>query len=32
MKLEFSQQDFEKYINIKVHENPSNEIQVVPYG
>jgi hypothetical protein len=32
MKLEFSQQAFKKYRNIKVHENPSHESQAVPYG
>ena len=32
MKLEFSRQLFEKYINIKFHENPSNESRVVPCG
>jgi len=30
MKLEFSQQIFEKYINIKFHINPFSESQVVP--
>jgi hypothetical protein len=32
MKVEFSQQVFDKYQNIKVHENPSNKRRVVPYG
>jgi hypothetical protein len=32
MKLEFSQQIFEKISNIKVHENPSSGSRVVPYG
>jgi hypothetical protein len=32
MELEFSQQAFEKYRNIKVNENPFNKSQVVPYG
>ena len=32
MKLEFSQQIFEKYTNIKFHENPSSESRVVPCG
>jgi len=30
MKLEFSHQIFEKYSNIKFHENPSGGSQVVP--
>jgi hypothetical protein len=30
MKLEFSPQIFEKYSNIKFHENPSSGSQVVP--
>ena len=30
MKLEFSRQIFEKFSNIKFHENPSNGIRVVP--
>jgi len=30
MKLEFSQQMFEKASNIKFHENPSSESRVVP--
>jgi len=29
MKLEFSRQSFEKYTNIKFHENPSSESRVV---
>ena len=32
MKLEFSQQIFDKSTNTKFHENPSCESQVVPYG
>jgi hypothetical protein len=32
MKLEFSGQIFEKYLNIKFHENPSIGSQVVPCG
>jgi hypothetical protein len=32
MKVEFSQQIFEKYSNIKFHENPSSENRVVPCG
>jgi hypothetical protein len=32
MKLEFSRQIFEKYSNIKFHENPSNRGRVVPFG
>jgi len=31
MKLEFSRQIFEKYSNIKFHENPSSVSRVVPY-
>jgi hypothetical protein len=31
MKLEFSRQSFEKYSNIKFHENLSSGCQVVPY-
>jgi hypothetical protein len=30
MKLEFSKQNFEKYSNIKVHENLSGGSRVVP--
>ena len=30
MKLEFSRQAFEKYSNIKFHENPSSWNRVVP--
>jgi len=30
MKLEFSRQIFEKFSNIKFHENPSSGSQVVP--
>jgi hypothetical protein len=30
MKLEFSRQLFEKYLNIKVHENPCSVSPVVP--
>jgi hypothetical protein len=32
MKHEFSGQIFEKYTNIKFHENPSGGCQVVPRG
>jgi len=32
MKLEFSQQIFEKYINIKFHENPPSGSRAVPCG
>jgi len=32
MKLEFSQQIFEKYSNINFHGNPSSGSQVVPCG
>jgi hypothetical protein len=32
MKLEFSRQIFEKYVNIKFHENPSSGNQVVTCG
>jgi len=32
MKLEFFRQIFEKYSNIKFHENPSSESRVVPCG
>ena len=32
MKLEFSRQVFEKYADIKCHENPSNGSGVVPCG
>jgi hypothetical protein len=32
MKLEFSLQFFEKYANIKFHENPSHWSRVVPFG
>ena len=32
MKLEFSQQIFEKSSNIKFHENPSSGSRVVPCG
>ena len=32
MKLEFSGQLFEKYSNIKFHENPSSGAQVSPCG
>jgi hypothetical protein len=32
MKLEFSPQIFEKYSNIKFHENPSSGIKGVPCG
>jgi len=30
MKLEFSRQIFEKYSNIKFHDNPSSGSRVVP--
>jgi len=32
MKLEFSQQIFEKHSNIIFHENPSGRSRVVPRG
>ena len=32
MKLEFSRRIFEKYCNIKFHENPSSGSRVVPHG
>ena len=32
MKFEFSRQIFEKYSNIKFHENPSSGSRVVPCG
>jgi hypothetical protein len=32
MKLEYSRQIFEKYANIKFHENPSSWSRVVPCG
>ena len=32
MQLEFSRQFFEKYSNIKFHENPSSGSRVVPCG
>jgi hypothetical protein len=32
MKLEFSRQIFEKYLNVKFHENTSGESRVVPCG
>jgi hypothetical protein len=32
MKLEDYRQIFEKYSNIKFHENPSSESGVAPYG
>jgi len=32
MKLEFSGQIFEKYLNIRFNENPSSGIQLVPCG
>jgi hypothetical protein len=32
MKIEFSRNIFEKYINIKFHENPSSWSRVVPCG
>jgi len=32
MKLEFSPQIFEKYLNTKFHENPFNGSGVVPSG
>jgi hypothetical protein len=32
MKIEFSWQIFEKYLNIKFNENPSSRSGVVPCG
>jgi len=32
MKLEFSRKIFEKYLNVRVHENPSSEGDVFPRG
>jgi len=32
MELEFSRQFFEKYPNLKFHENPSKGSRVVPCG
>jgi hypothetical protein len=32
MKLEFSRQIFDKYLNIKFHENPSSGSRVIPFG
>jgi len=32
MKLEFSEQNFEKYSNIKFHDNPSSGNRVVACG
>jgi len=32
MKLEFLRQIFDKYLNMKFHENPSSGSQVVPWG
>jgi hypothetical protein len=32
MKIGFSQQIVEKYLDIKFHENPSSGKQVVPFG
>jgi len=32
MKLEFSRQFFEKYSNVKFHENPPSGSQVLPCG
>jgi hypothetical protein len=32
MKREFSQHVFEKYSNIKFHENPPSESRIVPGG
>ena len=32
MKLEFSRHIFEKYSNIKFHENPTSGSRVVPQG
>jgi len=32
MKLEFSRQIFEKYSNIRFHENPSEGSRVIPCG
>jgi len=31
MELEFSQHNFEKSSNIKLHENPSSGSRVIPY-
>ena len=32
MKIEYSRRIFEKYSNIKFHENPSSGLRVVPCG
>jgi hypothetical protein len=32
MKLEFSRHIFEKYSNIKFHENPSSGSRIIPCG
>jgi hypothetical protein len=32
VKIGFSQQIFEKYLNIKFHKNPTIGSQVVPHG
>jgi hypothetical protein len=32
MNFEFSRHTFEKYSNVKFHENPSSGSRVVPYG
>jgi len=32
MKLEFSRMFFDKYIDIKFHENPSSGSRVIPSG
>jgi hypothetical protein len=32
MKLELSQQIFENYLNIKLHQNPSSKSRVAPCG
>jgi hypothetical protein len=32
MKFEYARQIFEKYSNIKSHENPSSDSRVIPFG
>jgi hypothetical protein len=32
MKIDFATQTFEKYSNIKFHDNPSSGSRAVPYG
>jgi hypothetical protein len=32
MKLEFSCDIFQKYLNVQFHENPSNGSRVLPHG